>query len=530
MPINDDRTGGRCKTTAPASARSTEDIAAEIKELLDPRRRRFLQGVSAVAAASVFSGAVAFESSPAAAATAGGKPIKIGFIEDFSGNLAIYGIQKLHAAQLAVAEINQGLTLIGGETALPGVSTEGKRAKTPPTIRLNTGVATDDILNDGGAQTESGLYYGEPGDILVPSGDKGLLGQPIQLVISDGQSENQLWQQLARKQIEGDKVDTLVAGFSSAEREAIRPTVDRAKIPYFYTNQYEGGVADQYTFCTGPVCEQQVGPVVEYLVRNFGPKGFTIASNYNFGQLTAAWTRAFAPLAGGRIIGEEFVPLSVSEFSQVISKVQQAKPDWLMMLTVSQSNSNYYPQAAAAGVKIPMGSTINMMQGYEHIRFKPPALANMHNAVQYMPELPTARNLAFLKRFFKMFPKDPYIGGMAENTYFTIHLYAKAVRLAGTTDKETVRKCLESGWSIEAPEGSVFLEPGTHHCMRSIRMAKADEQQNISFVSDWPAIEPWWLQRLGVNLVGHPLMKQFTPAEDPFFKLLQGFANKEKKM
>ena len=55
-----------------------------------------------------------------------------------------------------------------------------------------------------------------------------------------------------------------------------------------------------------------------------------------------------------------------------------------------------------------------------------------------------------------MFPQDPYIGEMAQNTYFTIHLYAKAVRLAGTTDQATLKKALELGWSIEAPEGSVF--------------------------------------------------------------------------
>ena len=109
------------------------------------------------------------------------------------------------------------------------------------------------------------------------------------------------------------------AGFASAEREAIRPIVDQFKQLYFYTNQYEGGVADANTFCTGPVCEQQVIPVVQYMVEKFGPRGYTLAADYNFGQLTAAWTKAFAPLVGGQIIGEEFIPLSVSEFSQVIA-------------------------------------------------------------------------------------------------------------------------------------------------------------------------------------------------------------------
>ena len=173
------------------------------------------------------------------------------------------------------------------------------------------------------------------------------------------------------------------------------------------TNQYEGGVADANTFCTGPVCEQQVIPVVQYMVEKFGPRGYTLAADYNFGQLTAAWTKAFAPLVGGQIITEEFVPLSVSEFSQVIARVQQAKPDSVNPLLVGQDQQNYYPQAAAARLKFPMASTVNMAQGYEHKRFKPPSLANMHNAIQYQLEVPTARNRAFVKRWMTMLLDNP---------------------------------------------------------------------------------------------------------------------------
>ena len=421
----------------------------------------------------------------------GSGPVKLGFIEDESGNLAVYGIQKLHAAQLAVKEINDGKTLKGAPNIGAGIlGAMGQVASKPPVISKE-GTALDTV-DDGGAKDKTDLVYEEDGEILVDSGEKGVLGRELQLVSSDGQSNNSVWQQLARRMIQEDKVDVLVAGFASAEREAIRPIVDQFKQLYFYTNQYEGGVADANTFCTGPVCEQQVIPTVQYMVEKFGPRAYTIAADYNFGQLTAAWTRAYIPLVGGQIIGEEFIPLSVSEFSQVIARIQQANPDWVMTLLVGQNH---------------------------HKRFKPPSLANMHNAIQYQLEVPTARNRAFVKRWMQMFPDDPYIGEMAQNTYFTIHLYAKAARLAGTTDQPTVKKCLELGWNIEAPEGSVFLEPGTHHCAHPIRLAVADENHNVKFVRDWPMIQAWWLQRLGVNLIRNPEYKQYTPDEDPYFAM-----------
>jgi branched-chain amino acid transport system substrate-binding protein len=497
--------------TDPVAADTTESSSAPGAD-----RRTVLKGAAAtgIAAATYLRGFSL--GNPAMAQT--GAPIKLGFIEDQSGNLSVYGIQKLHAAQLAVKEINEGKTLKGAAGIGGGqVGVMGQVASKPPIIsKEGTDLA---LISDGGSKDKTDLVFQEEADVLIDSGEKGVLGRELQLLSVDGQSNNALWQQLARRLIQQEKVDALVAGFTSAEREAIRPIVDQHKQLYFYTNQYEGGVADANTFCTGPVCEQQVIPTVQYMIEKFGPKGYTLAADYNFGQLTAAWTRAFVPLLGGEIIAEEFIPLSVSEFSQVIARVQQAKPDWVMTLLVGQNQQNYYPQAAAAGLKFPMASTVNMAQGYEHRRFAPPSLAGMHNAIQYQLEVPTSRNRAFVKRWMTMFPQDPYIGEMAQNTYFTIHLYAKAARLAGTVDQPTVKKALELGWNIEAPEGSVFLEPGTHHVAHPIRLAVADENHNVSFVRYWPMIQAWWLQRLGVNLIRNPEYKQYTPAEDPFFTM-----------
>jgi branched-chain amino acid transport system substrate-binding protein len=131
-------------------------------------------------------------------------------------------------------------------------------AKKPPTINKE-GVALD-VVDAGGDKSTTEVVFDEDADVLIDSGDKGILGREVNLLSVDRQSNNALWQQLARRLIQQDKVDVLVAGFASAEREAIRPIVDQFKQLYFYTNQYEGGVADADTFCTGPVCEQQVIP------------------------------------------------------------------------------------------------------------------------------------------------------------------------------------------------------------------------------------------------------------------------------
>jgi branched-chain amino acid transport system substrate-binding protein len=445
-------------------------------------RRSLLQGAAATSV-----GASTFGLLGRRARAQSTDPVKVGLLEDQSGNIALFAMPKLHAAQLAIQEINDGFTLLSGPTGL------------------------------GGIGTADGLYD-EVDDVLVPSGDKGIMGRQLEFVAPDTQSDNRKFQELGRRLILDDQVDVIFGADASSEREALRPIIDQTKTLYFYANQYEGGVADKYTFCTGAVPEQQIIPVMQYMIPKFGKRIYILAADYNFGQLSAAWTRAAAPILGGEVIGEEFIPLSVSDFTATIARVQQVKPDWLMMYITGQNHSNYYPQANAAGARFPMGSSINMAQGYEHKRFAPPALAGMHVAVSYMEEIATPRNRSFVDRFHKMFPDEPYIQQEAAATYAAVHLYAAAARLAQSVDREAVTEVLESGIGVESPAGWIFMDPATHHTSEYIRVARAEEDHSISFIQAWPSLEPWWTRRLGVNLVAKPEFKQYTPDDDPRFK------------
>ena len=314
--------------------------------------------------------------------------------------------------------------------------------------------------------------------------------------------------------IQQDEVDVLVAGFASAEREAIRPIVDQFKQLYFYTNQYEGGVADANTFCTGPVCEQQVIPTVQYMVEKFGPRCYTIAADYNFGQLTAAWTGRSRRWSAARSSARSS-SLSVSEFSQVIQRIQQANPDWVMTAGGLEP-PQLLPQAAAAGLKYPMASTVNMARATSTSGSR--RLARQHAQRDPIPARGAHRAQSRVRQALDGdVPRRPvHRRDGAEHL-----LHDPPLRQgSGSPARPSRRRCarLELGWNIEAPEGGVFLEPGTYHCAHPIRMAVCDEKPTC-VVRDWPMIQAWWLQRLGVNLIRNPEYKQYTPDEDPYFKM-----------
>lgn len=377
-------------------------------------------------------------------------PVKVGWLGDRTGDFSVVGIQKFNAANLAVKELNDA---------------------------------------------------------------DGILGREVVLIAEDAQSDNRRYQEMARKLILQDKVDVLHACFTSASREAIRPIVDQNKALFFYNNQYEGGVCDSWVFPTGCVPDHQVVPFVPAVMDLFGTRFYTIAADYNFGQLTADWFKTTIEQQGGEIIGEEFIPLSVSQFSTSITNIQNAAPDVLIVLLVGIAQSSFYEQKNAAGMQIPMATTINMGQGYEHLRFPPPALNNMYVTVNFMEELAEQLDTDFPDRVRALYPDAEYVGMEAAAEYEGINLYALAAEAAGTTEQDAVRQALEQNVTFDGPGGPVTIDPATHHTIRNIYMVHADEEHNIILDDTFEAVRPDWLSlEMGCNLPEKPDNTQYEPS------------------
>src|SRR3546814_15143253 len=96
-----------------------------------------------------------------------------------------------------------------------------------------------------------------------------------------------------------------------------------------------------------------------YAIGKFGKKIYTLAADYNYGQIISKWVAHYAKLNGGEVIQTDFFPLDVSDFGATIAKIQSAKPDMVMSALVGGAHLSFYRQWAASGMKakIPMAST-----------------------------------------------------------------------------------------------------------------------------------------------------------------------------
>jgi len=193
-------------------------------------RREFMK-TSAAAGVAVGIGGMIL-GAPAVLRGAEPAPIKFGLLEDRSGNFAIFGLNKWHGTQLAIKEINEGWTLDGGVQGPGGPGVYAKIAPKPPTENIKA------VVDKGGNPDKDSTVWTESEEYLIKSGDKGVLGRKIELIAPDPQSDNTQFQALSRRLILNEKVDVIMAGFASAEREAIRPIMNQNKMLYFYNKHF----------------------------------------------------------------------------------------------------------------------------------------------------------------------------------------------------------------------------------------------------------------------------------------------------
>lgn len=307
----------------------------------------------------------------------------------------------------------------------------------------------------------------------------GLLGKQISLITYDTQTDMRLYPQYSQQAALKDKVSAVFGGITSASREVMRPVLRRLNTLYFYNTQYEGGVCDRNIFCTGITPAQKQSKHVPFVMNKWGKKIYTLAADYNYGQITAAWTRKYCTENGGQIVGEDFFPLDVTNFGSTIQKIQEAKPDFLYLVLVGGAHQSFYRQWAAAGMnkQIPMAST-TMTIGGEQMVLSPEETNGILLCFNYFEALDTPANKAFLDRFHKRFGAEyPYVTELAMATYQSVYLWAEGVKRAGTAERMPVIEALESGISLDLPSGKFSIDPQTHHCVMDINIGQIQDRK-----------------------------------------------------
>lgn len=298
----------------------------------------------------------------------------------------------------------------------------------------------------------------------------GVLGQDIEPVVEDAASDSNLFAAKARKLIQSDQVATIFGGWTSESRKAVLPVVEELNALLWYPVQYEGLECSQNIFYTGSCPNQQVEPAVAWLLSHKRKRFYLLGSNSVFPHTANTIIKAQLKQQKGTVVGEEYVSLGESNFTEIIHRIQQAQPDVVFNTLNGDSNIAFYQQYQEAGITFHQIPILAVSIAEAELQGIGKAAAGHYACWSYFQSLDTPRNRQFVENFQQRYGSDRVTSAPIEAAYTQVYLWKQAVEQAQSFEVECVRVAAY-GQSFEAPGGLVRIEPN-HHVGRACRIGK----------------------------------------------------------
>jgi urea transport system substrate-binding protein len=316
----------------------------------------------------------------------------------------------------------------------------------------------------------------------------GVLGRQLALEVADDASGAAGAQKAFDSLVFQRKVDVLISMETSAARNAGLPIVARGKVPYIYTSFYEGKSCSPYMYVNAWVPEQQVPPIVDYFTSEKGAKKFfLIGSDYAFGRGMLAFTKAYIEKTGGKVVGEEYLPMDGSDWTPIISKLKSAAPDALITSTAGGApNVTLTKQLRAAGVALPYG---NLAVDEGTAKSMGTDAEGIYLSASYVTGIDSAANKTFLAAMQKKFGaelKTP--NDLSVPEYEAVYAYKAAAEKAGSTEEAKVLKALGEV-SVEGPRGKIEMSK-QHHAPLTMYLGQVQADGSVKVIKSFPNVDP----------------------------------------
>ena len=338
----------------------------------------------------------------------------------------------------------------------------------------------------------------------------GVLGKQLEPVVVDPASNWPLFAEKAKQLISQDKVAVMFGCWTSVSRKSVLPVVEELNGLLFYPVQYEGEELSKNVFYTGAAPNQQAIPAVEYLMSKAGggAKRFVLlGTDYVYPRTTNKILRAFLKSKGVKDsdIDEKYTPFGHSDYQTIVADVKKfsAGGKTAVISTINgDSNVPFYKELGNQGLKATDVPVVAFSVGEEELRgvdTKP--LVGHLAAWNYFMSIKNPTNDAFKKQWAeyakaKNLPgaDKPLTNDPMEATYIGIHMWAQAVKKAGSTDTDKVIAAM-AGQTFPAPGGFVStMDAKNHHLHKPVFIGevKADGQFNVVWKTPAPVkAKPW---------------------------------------
>lgn len=390
-----------------------------------------------------------------------------------------------------------GSASLGTAMLLKACGTANETTTTTPTAPSSESIKVGILHSLSGtmAISEKSVVDAEQLAIEEINAAGGVLGKQIEAIVEDGASDWPTFAEKATKLIDQDKVVTVFGCWTSASRKAVLPVFESKQHMLWYPVQYEGQECSNNIFYTGAAPNQQIEPSVDWLLENKGKEFFLVGSDYVFPRTANTIIKAQLEAKGGKLVGEDYLPLGNVEVTPIISKIKQALPNGGVIYNTLNGDSNvaFFKQLQGAGMTADKYPSMSVSIAEEEVKAIGVDFLKGHYASwNYFQTVDLPASKKFVEAFKAKYGADRVVNDPMEAAYVMVYLWKLAVEKAATTDLEPVRKAA-LGLTFDAPGGTYTLE-NNHHLAKFVRLGQVrdDGLFEIIFESKAPVSPiPW---------------------------------------
>jgi urea transport system substrate-binding protein len=315
----------------------------------------------------------------------------------------------------------------------------------------------------------------------------GVLGKKIETITEDGNSDWPTFNEKAKKLIDQDKVVAIFGCWTSASRKAVLQTFEAKNHMLWYPVQYEGQECSKNVFYTGAAPNQQIEPSVDWLLQKYkGKPFFLVGSDYVFPRTANTIIKAQLVAKGGKVVGEDYIPLGNTEVTAIISKIKSAMPNGGVIYNSLNGDSNvaFFKQLQGAGLGPDKYPSMSVSIAEEEVKAIGVEYLKGHYASwNYFQTVNTPASQKFVAAFKKKFGDDRVVNDPMEAAYIAVYIWKQAVEKAKTADDLEKVRMAALGQTFDAPEGKVTME-NNHHLSKFVRIGEVGEDGLFKIVSE----------------------------------------------
>ncbi|SFD40681.1 substrate-binding domain-containing protein [Streptomyces aidingensis] len=300
----------------------------------------------------------------------------------------------------------------------------------------------------------------------------GVLGRELRLVPVDGGAPpGQVADEVAAL-VGSGLVEGVTGWHISSVRQAVAPRI-AGRVPYVYTALYEGGERTEGLYLTSETPDSQLLPAVRLLSAELRVgRWFVVGNDYVWPRRTSRAAHRYIRSVGGRVCGEEYVPLSTHDFSRVLRRIETADADAVLMLLVGSDAVRFNRAFAARGLHQRTLRLSTLMDENMLMASGARATQGLFSTAGFFASLATADTLDFHGRYAARHGLTaPAPGSLGESCYEGVLLLAALIARAGSPEVAAIERAADQV-SYEGARGLLRLTG--RHVRQRIYLAEAD--------------------------------------------------------